>query len=78
MDNFVEYVAKKMDTNVYLVFDRYFDYSIKGVTYLERGKEASSRHQFSRLMLLPPQKITLTVTSNKVQLFDLIVKTLHE
>ena len=79
IDNFVAYVTRKMkDSDVYLVFHRNVDYSIKGVTRTARVKEASRHHQLSRSMLLPSQKVVLTVTYNKVQLIDLIVETLRE
>lgn len=63
---------------MYLVFDRYVDYSIKGVTSTARVKEASRHHQLSRSILRPSQKVVLTVTYNKVQLIDLIVESLCE
>jgi len=79
IDNFVAYLTSKLkECNVYLIFDRYNDYSIKGVTRTARGKQASRRHQLSRSMMLPPQKVVLTVTYNKVQLINLIIETLRE
>ncbi len=75
--NVVSYVIGKMkDADVYLIFDRYEDYSIKGVTRTARGKEASRHHQLSQSMNLPPQKVVLAVTYNKIHLVDAIVETL--
>jgi len=79
VDNVVTYVTRKMkEANVYLIFDRYFPYSIKSSTRSARDKEASRKHRISPMMLLPPQKVMLTVTENKVQLVELIVQRLKE
>ena len=53
--------------DVYLVFDRYREYSTKGVTRVSRGT------QLSRVMPLPPPKVILTIPDNKRQLISLIV-----
>ena len=75
--NVVSYVMGTMKyADVYLIFDKYEDYSIKGVTRTARGKEASRCHQLSQSMHLPPQKVALAVTYNKIQLADVIVETL--
>ena len=65
------------DAGVYLILDRYEDYSIKRVTRIALGKEASRHHQLSQSMHLPPQKVVLAVTYNKIQLVDVIVETLR-
>ena len=78
IDNVVSYVTSKMKAaDVYLIFDRYEDYSTKGVTRTARGKEASRRHQLSLSMQLPSQKVVLTVSYNKTQLIALIVDALQ-
>ena len=64
------------DADVYLIFDRYEEYNIKGVTRTARGKEASRHHQLSLTMHLPPQKVVLAVTYNKILLVGVIVDTL--
>ena len=69
-------MGKMKDADVYLIFDKYEYFSIKGVTRTARGKEASGHHQLSLSMHLPPQKVVLAVTYNKVQLVDVIVETL--
>ena len=74
----VSYImGKTKDADVYLIFDRYEYYSIKGVTRNARGKEASRHYQLSQSMHLSPKKMVLAVTYNKIQLVDVIVKTLH-
>ena len=67
--NVVTYVTTKMkESEVYLIFDKYFPYSIKSFLHSARGKEANRKHQISSTMVLPPQKVMLTVAGNKVQL----------
>ena len=59
--------------DVYLVFDRYHEFSIKSATRLGRsGQQDSRRHKLSLQTPLPSQKVVLTVTENKVQLIDII------
>ena len=67
------------NTDVYLIFDRYYPNSIKDATRMSRaGRNATRRHQLTLHMQLPPQKVVLTVTENKVQLIDLACKYLTE
>ena len=74
VNHFCGYVLNKLsDANVNLVFDRYFDYSIKSITRTARaGQEVRQKHQLSLNTPLPPQQVILTVTSNKVQIIDFI------
>ena len=68
-NHFCDYVLNKLsDANVNLLFDRYFDYSIKSITRTARaGQEVRQKHQYKYLNTpLPPQQVILTVTSNKV------------
>ncbi|KAG0723713.1 hypothetical protein GWK47_042084 [Chionoecetes opilio] len=58
--------------DVYLVFDRYYEYSTKDVTRSARNTEASRVHQLKVTTELPSQKVILTVTENKKQLIDII------
>ena len=78
IDNFCHYVLEKTKFNyAYLVFDRYHDYSIKSGTRLARaGQFASRRHKLSLTTPLPPQKVALTFTENKVQLTEVICQQL--
>ena len=74
IDNIVEYIKRKLKkANVYLVFDRYLDFSIKSATRCGQSMEASRRHQLSCNMQLPPGKVILSSSHNKVQLSQLIV-----
>ncbi len=74
VDNFTGYILAKNNTSdIYVVFDRYYDFSIKsGTRFARAGRHASRRHRLSMNAPLPPQNVVLTVTENKVQLIDLI------
>lgn len=78
--NLVEYVSSHLRVaDTYLIFDRYNDNSIKEITRTSRaGKHASRIHQLTLVTPLPPQKVCLTVTKNKVQLINLIWAYLRE
>jgi len=72
-------INRLLMTEVHLIFDRYYDESVKNVARLSRaGKDASRRHQLSPETPLPPQKVTLTVTANKVQLIDILCEDLSK
>lgn len=77
-DNFTKKIMTCLQiSDVHLIFDRYYKDSVKHLTRLSRaGKDASRRHQLSLDTPLPPQKVTLTVTENKVQLIDLLCQNL--
>ena len=73
VQNFKNYLEKRLqNVDVYLVFDRYRDYSTKTVTRQARECEASRPYQLTERMPLPSQKGILTVTSNKQQLTKII------
>ena len=75
---FRKYIVRKLALHdVYLVFDRYQDYSTKGVTRCGRGSTHSRIHQLSLTMQLPPKKNIMTVQGNKQQLIQLIVDDLQ-
>ena len=71
-------IRKVQESDVYLVFHRYMEYSIKDNTRNTRQKGASRQHCLTLTMPLPPQKVLLTVTQNKIQLIDLIVAALQK
>ena len=74
---FRKYIENHLKTNdVYLVFDRYKEYSTKGVTRASRGAQISRVHQLTTSMPIPPQKVILTIPENKRQLISLIVEDL--
>ena len=58
--------------NVYLIFDRYRDFSPKGATREERTNSMKHNHHFKMNTPLPKQDAALKSTSNKVQLIELI------
>ena len=78
VDGFSRYVKGKLSqSEVYLVFDRYYDYSIKSGTRSGRaGQEASRHHKLNMTTPLPPQQVLLNVTANKTQLIDIICEQL--
>ena len=59
---------------VHLEFDRYYDYSTKSVTRTARVPGVSLVYKLQLKTKLPLQKTVLTVTRNKKQLINLIVK----
>jgi len=74
--NFKPYIAKMLvDSDVYLIFDRYRDYSTKSVTREVRGCEIRRVYQLTENTPLPSQKAVLTVASNKKQLMSTSVMT---
>ena len=76
---FRKYVVRKLALHdVYLIFDRYQDYSTKGVTRSGRGSAHSRIHQLSLTMQLPPKKNIMSVQGNKQQLIQLIVDDLEK
>ena len=61
------------------MFDQYYTPSIKGETRTTRaGKLASRKHKLYVGTPLPPQKVTLGVTENKVQLINLLCQYLKD
>lgn len=78
VNGFTRNVTKRLEyQDTYLIFDRYFDFSIKsGTRTVRAGDEASRRHRLQLYTLFPPQKVVLTVTENKVQVTDLICQNL--
>ena len=55
-----------------MVFDRYYEYSTRGVTRRSRKTETSRVHQLKVTTELPSQKVILTITEYKKQLIDII------
>ena len=63
-------------SDVYLVFDRYIEGSTKEATRCGRDKGASRVYTLRCKARLPPQKVVLTVTTNKAQLIALVIEDL--
>ena len=73
VENFKGFLWKKLlESDVYLIFDRYREYSTKSVTRDARTCEASRVYQLTENTPLPSQKAVLTVSSNKKQLMSII------
>ena len=74
VDNFISYVTRKAQyADIYLNFDRYYDYSIKSVKWgARRGKHATHLHNLDLAIPLLQQKVVLQVHANKIQLIDII------
>ena len=60
--------------DVFLVFDRYHDYSIKGVTRAQRTKNVAMKHTLSLKTRLPEREIALGPVHNKVQSICLLAE----
>ena len=72
-------IAKYLEySDVYLIFDRYHDFSIKSVTRSGRETGVTRVHQLNRKTKLPSQKVGLTVVKNKQQLMSIICEELVE
>ena len=57
------------DSDVYLGFDHYYESSIIGEMLAARARNGVvRRHVLNAQTLVPPQKVTLGVTENKIQL----------
>lgn len=77
VNNFKEYLSKKLlEVDVYLIFDRYREYSTKSVTRDARACEASRVYQLTENTSLPSQKAVLTVSANKKQLMSIICQSI--
>jgi len=67
------YLDKRLaNSDVHLIFDRYFDYSPKGCTRGRRKSVSGDCRHLTVQSPLPPQSVSLTITDNKVQLIELI------
>ena len=62
------------NSDLYLVFDRYYKFSIKGLTRAQRTGMIASNHVLSLNTPIPSKEDTVLSTSNKVQVIDIIVK----
>ena len=67
-------MAHLTEHDVYLVFDRFYDYSIKGVRRAERTKNVALKQTLSLKTYLPEREIALGLMHNKIQPIHLTVK----
>lgn len=67
LSTFLKYLINHLlHHHVYLIFDRYHDYSIKGVTRAQRTKNTVLQHSFSLKTRLPDRQIALGSIYNKI------------
>ena len=80
INTFRQFIARQLDLkqDVYIVFDRYHQDSIKGHTRIVRASGVTRRFHLQLVTELPSQKVVPTVTQNKMQLTDLILQSLQE
>ena len=72
--NFKYTIGKRLRVeDVYLIFDRYYDYSTKSLTRGSRAIGVSRIHHLQVSSKLPAQRILLTSSKNKKQLMQLIL-----
>ena len=76
----MEYIFRKLeDSDVNVIFDRYFEYSTKSATRTSRAvQQASRRHKLTPSAPLAAQTTALTITENKEQIISTICEQLHE
>ena len=77
LNNFRNHIKDRLrKSELYLIFDRYNEGSIKESTRSDRDKGASRVYTLAPRSPLPPQKVVLTVSNNKKQLIDFIMEDL--
>ena len=65
------YISNKLTkSDVYLIFDRYKEFSIKSNTRQERLHQFLCSHTPNKTSPLPSKEVTLRVTKTKVQLIE--------
>ena len=80
VNNGLEYICGKLQhSDVNVIFDRYYEYSINSSTRTSRTvQQASRRHRLTPSTPLPVQSVVLTVTENKQLIMDTICEQLRE
>ena len=80
VNNILEYIFGKLQhSDVNVIFDHYYEYSINSSTRTSRTvQQASRRHRLTPSTPLPAQSVVLTVTENKQQIIDTICEQLRE
>ena len=78
VNKFKDHIKEKLKKgDVYLVFDRYNNYSTKSSTSISRMAEGCKVFQLSPTAPLPSQTVCLTITQNKKQFIDIICNDLQ-
>ena len=74
VDSFWHYVSRRLNRcDVYLIFDRFYEYSIKSGTRKSRmSQKSDTAHKLKLSTPLPLQQLVLTITEKKAQLIDMI------
>ena len=73
VENFKGFLLKKrLESDIYLIFNRYREYSTKSVARDTRTCEASRVFPLTENTPVPSQRAVLTVSSNKKQLMSII------
>ena len=62
------------NTNVYIVFNRYYKYSVKGLTRAQRTESIARSYVLSLSTPIPSKEETMLSVGNKVQIIDTISK----
>ena len=70
----VTFLLATEDMDVFLVFNRYFKYSIKGVRRKKRTGNLANNHILTLDTPLPSREIVMTSSQNKIQVVDIISK----
>ena len=70
----VSFLLATEDMDVFLVFDRYSKYSIKGATGEQRRGNLANNYVFTLDAPLPSTEIVMTSSQNKIQVIDIIFK----
>ena len=73
VNNALEYIFGNLQhTDVNIICDRYYEYSINSSTKTSRTVQASRRHRLTPSTPLPAQNVVLTVKENTQQIIDTI------
>ena len=73
VNNALEYIFGNLQhSDVNIICDRYYEYSINSSTKTSRTVQASRRHRLTPSTPLPAQNVVLTVKENKQQIIDTI------
>ena len=79
VDNFLSYVFTLLhESDIHLVFDRYYEYSIKSATCIERAKSTNVAYVLNLESPLSTKSISLKSIKSKVQLIHIICQKLAD
>ena len=70
----VTFLLTTKDMDVFLVFSRYFKYSIKGATREQRTGNLANNHVLTLDVPLPSREIVMTSSQNTIQVIEVISK----